>query len=70
MHVIMYSLEQIKGSNMSINNEEKNIMITGQLPTGTFKVEVANEEVLDADPRILMEMRETLSPREKVNYKK
>jgi len=41
-------------------NDTKNIMITGTMPTGTFIVEVTQEEILDVDPRVLMAMEEKL----------
>ena len=45
---------------MSKQNEYKNVLTTGGLPTGTYNVQVSNEEILDVDPKVIEEMKKRI----------
>ena len=50
-------------------SDSKNIMVTGGIPKGTWtKFLTWEEEVIEVDPKIIMQMNETLNPRPPLKY--
>lgn len=45
---------------MSKQNEDKNVLTTGGLPTGTYNVEVSSEEIANVDPKVIEEMKKRI----------